>query len=167
MTYANRKRSIFWVLDQYPTIKVRIQNFNCNRPKIQKKLIHPQVPLGMPCYDFVLITSPTLGPVQAGTSGIASSSDVTGGEYKTQEHIHRHMADWRLLAIPASWDRVADPNPNWDRLLGISSTLRLRDPLYRPLYHVCSPGHQRAMLIWRHPHLPPDCLGQSSMTHET
>ena len=23
-------------------------------------------------------------------------------EYKTQERIHRHVADWRLLAIPAS-----------------------------------------------------------------
>ena len=27
-----------------------------------KKLIHPQVPLGMPCYDFILITNLTLGP---------------------------------------------------------------------------------------------------------
>ena len=64
------------------------------------------------------------------------------GEYKGQEHIHRHVADCRLLAIPASRGRVAALDPNWDRLLGISSPLRVRNPLYRPLYHVCSPGRK-------------------------
>ena len=38
------------------------------------------------------------------------------GEYKLQEHIHRHIADWRLLAIPTSWGRVADLNPNWETI---------------------------------------------------
>ena len=33
-------------------------------------------------------------------------------EYKARERIHRSIADLRLLAIPASWGRVADPNPN-------------------------------------------------------
>ena len=33
-------------------------------------------------------------------------------EYKTWERIHRGIADPRLLAIPASWGRVADLNPN-------------------------------------------------------
>ena len=33
-------------------------------------------------------------------------------EYKTRERIHRSIADLRLLAIPASWSRVADFNPN-------------------------------------------------------
>jgi len=47
-----------------------------------------------------------------GDSGIASSLDVTGGEYKTRERIQRAVADTRLLAIPTSWGRVADPNPN-------------------------------------------------------
>jgi len=37
-------------------------------------------------------------------------------EYKTQERIHRRMADRRLLAIPASWGRISALNPNWDRL---------------------------------------------------
>ena len=36
--------------------------------------------------------------------------------YKARERIHRNMADLRLLAIPASCGRVADHNPNWDRL---------------------------------------------------
>ena len=35
-----------------------------------------------------------------------------GGEYKAQEHIHRAVADARLLAIPASRGRVADLDPD-------------------------------------------------------
>ncbi|XLT40275.1 hypothetical protein HN873_071567 [Arachis hypogaea] len=33
---------------------------------------------------------------------MASSHSVTDGVYKVRERIHRRMADWRLLAIPAS-----------------------------------------------------------------
>ena len=75
-------------------------------------MIHEQLPLPVPCYDFTLITDLTLGPTKIGTSGTASSLGVTGGEYKTQEHIHRTMADMRLLAIPTSRGRVADLDPN-------------------------------------------------------
>ena len=48
-------------------------------------------------------------------SGAADFSDLTGGEYKLWERIHRSIADLRLLAIPTSWGRIADLNPNWDR----------------------------------------------------
>ena len=54
-------------------------------------------------------------PRDKGASGVSAFHDLTGGEYKTQEHIHRDVADSRLLAIPASWSRVADSNPNLDR----------------------------------------------------
>jgi hypothetical protein len=65
-------------------------------------MIHAQLPLRVPCYDFTLITDLTFTPDKSGVWGTASSAGVTGGEYKTQERIHRHIADWRLLAIPAS-----------------------------------------------------------------
>ena len=52
-------------------------------------------------------------------------------------------------------------------LVRLISALRHRSALYRPLYHVCGPGHQRAMLIWRHPRLPPNYLGQSPVTFKT
>src|SRR5213594_2804816 len=42
-------------------------------------------------------------------------------------------ADLRLLATPTSWGRVADPNPNYDRLFPIRSPLRVCSGLYRPL----------------------------------
>jgi hypothetical protein len=66
----------------------------------------------MPCYDFAPIIGPTFGPPCGGTLGITDSLGVTGGVYKTRERIHRSVADLRLLAIPASWGRVAAPNLN-------------------------------------------------------
>jgi len=63
-------------------------------------VIHPQLPLGMPCYDLVPVTDLALAP--KGSSGTTGSLDLTGGEYKTRERIHRAMADARLLAIPTS-----------------------------------------------------------------
>ena len=44
----------------------------------------------------------------------------------------RH-SDPRLLAIPTSWSRVADSNPDYERFCEISSPSRVCDPLYRPL----------------------------------
>jgi hypothetical protein len=85
----------------------------------RKEVIQPQVPLRLPCYDFIPVTSYTLGPcplaVGAGTSGATGFHDVTGGVYKTRERIHGAVADAPLLAIPTSWRRVAASNPNWAR----------------------------------------------------
>ena len=82
----------------------------------RKEVIQPHLPVQLPCYDFVPVTSPTLGgcplTVGAPTSGIASSHDVTGGVYKARERIHRSMADLRLLATPTSCRRVAACNLN-------------------------------------------------------
>ena len=89
-------------------------------------MIQPQVLLRLPCYDFTPVANPTVDgslytlPSKLGrepvvsfpASGEINSHGVTGGEYKTRERIHRDMADSRLLAIPASWSRVADSNPN-------------------------------------------------------
>ena len=87
---------------------------HCVLPR--KEVIQPQLPLRLPCYDFVPVTRPTLDgsllAVAAPASGVASSHDVTGGVYKAREHIHRGMADPRLLATPPSWGRVAAPNLN-------------------------------------------------------
>src|SRR5919199_4540657 len=104
----------------------------------RKEVIQPQLPLRLPCYDFVPIPSPTLDgclPKEVGppASGVAGFHDVTGGVYKAREQIHRRMADRRLLATPPSWGRVAARDPNWGRVWGISSASRLGRPLSRPL----------------------------------
>ena len=112
----------------------------------RKEVIQPQVPLRLPCYDFAPVTELTFDgcplAVSPPASGPPSFHGVTGGVYKARERIHRGMADPRLLAIPASCSRVADYNPNLDRLLAIGSPSRVSFVLSRPLWHVCSPGHK-------------------------
>ncbi len=102
-----------------------------------KEVIQPQVPLRLPCYDFTPVMNHTvvtvLPKVRLATSGAAHSHGVTGGVYKARERIHRGIADPRLLAIPTSCSRVADCNPDYDRLSGIGSPSRVCSPLYRPL----------------------------------
>ena len=67
----------------------------------RKEVFQPHLPVRLPCYDLAPITSFALGrPSRSRTSD------------KARERIHRAMADARLLANPASWGRVADPNPN-------------------------------------------------------
>src|SRR6266480_3597350 len=84
---------------------------------LRKEVIQPQVPLRLPCYDFIPVTAHSVGgcllAVSAPTSATSDSHDVTGGVYKARERIHGAVADAPLLAIPASWSRVADSNPNW------------------------------------------------------
>ena len=79
-------------------------------------MIQPQVPLGLPCYDFIPVMNHTVvivfPKVRLTTSGATHFHDVTGGVYKARERIHRCIADQRLLAIPTSYRRVAAYNPN-------------------------------------------------------
>lgn len=71
--------------------------------------------------------------VKLPASGTIHSHDVTGGVYKARERIHRDIADSRLLAIPTSWSRVADSNPDYESLFEIGSPSQVGYPLYDPL----------------------------------
>ena len=79
-------------------------------------MIQPQVPLGLPCYDFTPVMNHKvvtgLSKVSLATSFATHSHGVTGGVYKARERIHRDIADSRLLAIPTSRSRVADFDPD-------------------------------------------------------
>ena len=61
----------------------------------RKEVIHPHVPVGIPCYDFTPIICPTLDgsllTVKPPASGVTDSHGVTGGVYKARERIHRDM----------------------------------------------------------------------------
>src|SRR5690606_4223167 len=82
----------------------------------QKEVIQPHLPIRLPCYDFTPVIGHTvasaLPKVKLPASGATNSHGVTGGVYKARERIHRSNADLRLLAIPTSWSRVADSNPD-------------------------------------------------------
>ena len=58
-------------------------------------MIQPQVPLGLPCYDFTPVMNHTvvnaLPKVKLSTSGATHSHGVTGGVYKARERIHRDI----------------------------------------------------------------------------
>src|SRR5207237_10349288 len=108
----------------------RLRTFNREQEvattrRSRKQVIQPQVPLLLPCYDFAPVTELTFGgcflAVSPPTSGPPSFHGVTGGVYKARERIHRGVADPRLLANPASCSRVADYDPNLNRLLVISA----------------------------------------------
>ena len=82
----------------------------------RKEVFQPHLPVRLPCYDLALVTGLALGrSLRRRTSGTPGFHGLTGGVYKARERIHRTMADVRLLAIPASRGRVADPDPNCDR----------------------------------------------------
>ena len=84
-----------------------------------KEVIQPQVPLGLRCYDFTPVMNHKVvtGPpkVSLATSFATHSHGVTGGVYKARERIHDVIADTSLLAIPTSWSRVADSNPDYEQ----------------------------------------------------
>src|SRR5438270_1943260 len=104
---------------------------------LRKEVIQPQVPLRLPCYDLVPIRKSIVGAcplaVSTATSDIPPFRGLTGGVYKAQEHIHRGVADPRLLAIPASRRRVAACDLNWGVFFGIGSLSRVGVPLFTPL----------------------------------
>ena len=102
-----------------------------------KEVIHPHLPVRVPCYDLVPLTPLTFGrsllAVRPRTSGEDDSGDLTGGVYKTRERIQRSISDLRLLAIPTLCTRVAECNLNWGSIFGIRSTSRYCCPLLLPL----------------------------------
>ena len=62
---------------------------------LRKEVIHPHVPVGIPCYDLTPVIGPTfdgsLLAVMPPASGITNSHGLTGGVYKARERIHRGM----------------------------------------------------------------------------
>ena len=60
-----------------------------------KEVIQPQVPLGLPCYDFTPVMKHkvviALPKVRLTTSFASHSHGVTGGVYKARERIHRSI----------------------------------------------------------------------------
>ena len=62
-------------------------------PCHSKEVIQPQVPLGLPCYDFTPVMGHSVASappkVRQPASGATHSHGVTGGVYKARERIHR------------------------------------------------------------------------------
>ena len=120
----------------------------------RKEVFQPHLPVRLPCYDLAPVTSFTLNSSSRWpSSGTPSFHGLTGGVYKARERIHRIMADIRLLAIPASRSRVADSDPNCDRLYRFAPAHAVA-ALCNDHCSTCVAQDVRAVMIWRHPHLP-------------
>ena len=105
---------------------------------LRKEVIQPQVPLRLPCYDFAPVTALAFGRLawlpSSGTDFGRSQLPWRDGRCVQGPGTYsRRRSDTPLLAIPASCSRVADCNPNLDRLFAIGSPSRVGDALYRPL----------------------------------
>ena len=100
-------------------------------------MIQPQVPLRLPCYDFTPVMNhkvvSALPKVKLPPSFATHSHGVTGGVYKARGTYSPWHSDPRLLAIPTSWSRVADSNPDYDALYEVRLLSRGRFSLYAPL----------------------------------
>ena len=92
---------------------------------IRKEVIQPHLPVRLPCYDLAPVTNFTFSPDCSGISGTFGFHRLTGGVYKARERIHGGVADPPLLAIPASWSRIADSNPNWACFLRLAPSCDL------------------------------------------
>ena len=83
-------------LARRPTWSRRWLDVACGDPCLpRKEVIQPHLPVQLPCYDLVPVTSPTLGAcllaVSPATSSVTDFHDLTGGVYKTRERIHRSV----------------------------------------------------------------------------
>ena len=136
----------------------RINRWNISLSR--KEVFQPHLPVRLPCYDLTPVTGFTLGDsLRLSTLDTPNFHCLTGGVYKARERIHRNIADFRLLANPASWSRVADLNPNWERVWRLASYYYVAAHC---LVHcsTCVALDVRAVLTWRHPHLPHRLRGQ-------
>ena len=102
----------------YSLVNMYTVNASTSRKSVSRKeVFQPHLPVRLPCYDLAPVTCITLGrPSRLRTLGTPDFHGLTGGVYKARERIHRAMADARLLANPASRSRVADSNPNCDKV---------------------------------------------------
>lgn len=58
--------------------------------EFRKEVIHPQLRLGIPCYDLSLIANFRLSRLNRDSS-TTDFAALTGGVYKTRERIHRGL----------------------------------------------------------------------------
>ena len=113
----------------------------------RKEVFQPHLPVRLPCYDLTPVISLTLDrPSRLQPSGTPNFHGLTGGVYKARERIHRAMADARLLANPASRSRVADFDPDWERVSGLAPT-HIVAPLCSVHCNTCVALDIRAVLI--------------------
>jgi len=133
-------------------------------------VIHPHLPVGIPCYDLVLIADLTVeGPLscelRSPASGAANFAGLTGSVYKERERIHRNLliCDYYRFRLhegelqPSIW--TEGPFSGLARSYLVATHCRLHCRMF------VAPD-VRDVLTWRRPLLPP-WQSQSSLSWNT
>ena len=104
---------------------------------LRKEVIQPHLPIRLPCYDFTPVTDPTFDCcVLIGSLTGFGYCQLPWCDGRCVQDPGTHSpwhSDPRLLATPTSCTRVAECNPNWDRLFEFCLTSLSCCPLYLPL----------------------------------
>ncbi len=79
--------------------------------KTSKEVIHPHLPVRIPCYDLTLIAGFTLVPGKPEPLGTPNFADLTGSVCKRRERIHRTllMCDYYQFRVHAGEFQPAIP----------------------------------------------------------
>jgi len=122
-------------------------------------MFHPQVPLGMPCYDFTLVINLTLIPRKwyFGYYWLPWCD----GRWVQGSGTYSPRRSWSAITSDSTFMRSSCRPQSELRpvLMGLAPPRGFASPLYRPLYHVCSPGHKgHADLASSPPSSPPSKL---------
>jgi hypothetical protein len=78
---------------------------------LRKEVIQPHLPVRLPCYDLAPVTDFAFDGIATGF-GRPRLPWLDGRCVQGPGTYSPRRADPRLLAIPPSWSRVADSNPN-------------------------------------------------------
>lgn len=133
---------------------------------LRKEVIHPHLPVRIPCYDLVLIADLAVAEplhkwLRSPASGIADFAGLTGSVYKKWERIHRNLliCDYYRFQLhegklqPSI--RTEGPFRGLAQLYSVATRCRLH-------CRMCVAPDVRDMLTWRRPLLPP-CYQQGSL----
>jgi len=123
-------------------------------------VIHPQLPLRMPCYDFTLIASPTFIPALVQSFRILPTLLVWRAVCTKPENVF-NAPFWYAFTSDSGF---MESNCRLQSELGLVLVgfAPSRDLAAHCTSHcsTCVAQGVRAMLIWRRPRLPPSYPGQ-------
>ncbi len=87
----------------------------CHQDNSSKEVIHPHLPVRIPCYDLTLIAGFTLVLRNRKTLGTPNFADLTGSVCKRRERIHRNLliCDYYQFRVHADEFQPAIPTGDW------------------------------------------------------
>ena len=117
-------------------------------------MIHPQVPLRIPCDDLTHLTDLRFGLFTQQGSSEACSVGLTGGVCKRQGHIHRNVLISDYYGFRCHEDELQSSIYTEVGFRGLASLFRVASLCS---YHCCARVSQeiRAIRTYRSLHLPP------------